>query len=99
MTYQEFSDIISHDVSRILAENAENTLQSLIENIDASHTLTKDHVVICKNAVTASVHLSVQIIFSYLESLGIVNCESLSEYFEPPVLKVVQGGLSQRDSD
>lgn len=89
MTHDEFMDIISNDISRILNDNLENTLTSIVDDISPSEYLKKEHLQLCKNTVTVSVQLSTQIVFSYLDSLGILNFDSLLEHFEPPVLKVV----------
>lgn len=95
MTYENFINAISNDVSRILSENLENTLNGIISDISPSEHLKNEHLELCKNTVTVSVQMSVQIIFSYLDSLGMLNYENHVEHFEPPVLEVLKGGLSE----
>ncbi len=97
MQYEDFMSTITTDVSRILQENSINIVESLLSNIPEGHPcLSAEQLQLCRNAVTISVQLSVQTIFDYLDSLGILNCQNLSEYFEPPALKVIQGGLSDK---
>ncbi len=96
MTYDEFISVITNDVSRILAENNENVLNGLVENLpNETPCITKEQLIMCQNAVTSSVQLSVQIIFDYLDSLGMLNYKAYQEHFEPPVLTVLRGGLDE----
>ena len=93
MTNRKFNEIISNDISRILRDNLENTLTGIIKNIPESEYVKEEHLNLCKNTVTVSVQLSVQIIFDYLNSLGILNIDGLSEHFERPELTLLNGGI------
>ena len=95
MTSEEFSEITSRDLERILSENSVNILEKIIERCDEQQ-LNKDTINVARNAVTASVQLSVQIMFSYLDSLGMLNLENLVEHHERPQLHLIKGGLEPR---
>lgn len=97
MTYDNFIDILSNDTARILSENIENTLYGILRDVSSPEILQEDHLQMLKNSVTVSVQLSLQIIFSYLDSLGMLELENLSEHFERPNLKLIKGGLSENE--
>lgn len=100
MTYDEFISVISSDVGRILQENSINITESLIANLPKdTPCLSSEQLELCRNAVNISVQLSVRIIFDYLDSLGMLNYPNLSEHFERPSLRVIHGGLSDKDKD
>ena len=52
---------------------------------------------LCLIAVNLSVQLTAQIIFDYLDSLGILNYQNLTEHIEKTVFRVIQGGLTPDD--
>lgn len=94
MTYDEFMSAINSDVERILSENSANIAQSLLQGLSESEPcVSKEQFQIIRNAVNTSIQSSVQIMFDYLDSFGILEYEHLTEHHEPPVLKVIQGGL------
>lgn len=99
MTYENFIDTISENVAKDLSDNLENILRSLINGLPESASLTEEQLILAKNAVATSVQLSVRIMFSYLDSLGILNHQNLSKHSEPPDLKVLDGGLSGKSTD
>lgn len=95
MQYEDFISVISSDVSRILQENSSSIAEKLLSDIPAHQPcMSAEQLQVVRNAVTASVHLSVQIVFDYLDSLGMLNYQNLSEHFERPALKVIQGKAS-----
>lgn len=92
MQYKDFISVISSDVARILQENSDNIAESLLSGIpEQTPCMSPEQFQIVQNAITVSAQLSVQIIFDYLDSLGMLNCQNLSEHFERPALKVIQG--------
>lgn len=94
MTFEEFTAVIENDVARIMYENRENVLNGIVSGLPTDiPCITKEQLTMCQNAVNCSVQASVQIIFDYLDSLGILNYQNLEEHLEPPVLKVLKGGL------
>lgn len=100
MTYDEFMSVINSDVERILAENSANVAQSLLRNLPEDEPcISKEQFQIIRNAVNTSIQFSVQIVFDYLDSLGMLNYEHLTEHHELPALKVIQGGLSNNEKN
>lgn len=95
MKYDEFISVIYDDIAKTLAENSENILRNLIDGLPEYPCITEEQLKLCHNAVKTSVHLSIQIMFSYLQSIGMLKVENLSEHFERPDLNVIQGGLSE----
>lgn len=94
MTYNEFVTVIENDVARIIQENRENVLNGIVSGLPTdTPCITKEQLIMCQNAVNYSVQASVRIILDYLDSLGMLNYEVLQEHHEPPVLKVLKGGL------
>lgn len=94
MTYEKFISAISDDVARILKENYLNIAENLLSGLPGKPCISQEQLQLCRNAVTISTQLSVQIIFDYLDSLEILNYQNLSEHFERPDLKVIHGSLS-----
>lgn len=100
MTHDEFISVISSDVGRILQENSINVAEALVRSLPQHDPcISKEQLQLCRNAVNISVQLSAQIIFDYLDLLGILNYQNLSEHFERPVLKVIRGGLADPQND
>lgn len=100
MTYDEFRSVINSDVERILVENSANIAQGLLRNLSENELcMPKEQVQLISNAVNTSIQFSVQIMFDYLDSLGMLNYEHLTEHHETPVLKVIQGGLSNTEKN
>lgn len=98
MTYDEFMSAVNSDVERILSENSVNIAQSLLQGLSESEPcISKEQFQIIRNAVNTSIQSSVQIMFDYLDSFGILEYEHLTEHHEPPDLKVIQGGLSDTE--
>lgn len=97
MTYEKFMTVIQDDVEKILKDNSVNIAQRLLEDID--EPMSKEQLQIIRNSVTVSVQLSAQIIFDYLTSLGIIDCQHYSEHHKRPVLKVIQGGHTESDNE
>lgn len=98
MQYDEFISIITADVERILKENSVNIAKDLLSNIPQEQPcVSQEQLQICRNAVNLSVQMSVQIILDCLNSMGILKCENYKPHHEPPVLKVIQGGLSGKE--
>ena len=94
MTFDEFTTVIENDVTRILYENRENVLNGIVSGLPTDNPcITKEQLIMCQNAVNYSVQASVRIILDYLDSLGMLNYEVLQAHHEPPVLKVLTGGL------
>ena len=96
MTYDEFMSAINSDVERILDENSVNVAQSLLQGLSESEPCVSKEQII-RNAVNTSIQSSVQIMFDYLDSFGMLECEHLTEHHESPVLKVIQGGRSDAE--
>lgn len=98
MTYDEFMSAVNSDIERILSENSVNIAQSLLQGLSESEPcISKEQFQIIRNAVNTSIQSSVQIMFDYLDSFGILEYEHLTEHHEPPDLKVIQGGLSDTE--
>ena len=98
MTYDEFMSAINSDVERILDENSVNVAQSLLQGLSESEPcVPKEQFQIIRNAVNTSIRSSVQIMFDYLDSLGMLEYEHLTEHHEPPDLRVIQGGRSDAE--
>lgn len=98
MTYDEFMSVINSDVERILTENSVNVAQSLLQGLSENEPcISKEQFQIIRNAVNTSIQFSVQIMFDCLNSLGMLEYEHLTEHYEPPVLKVIQGGRSDAE--
>lgn len=98
MTYDEFMSAINSDVERILNENSVNVAQSLLQGLSESEPcVSKEQFQIIRNAVNTSIQSSVQIMFDYLDSFGMLKYEHLTEHHESPVLKVIQGGRSDAE--
>lgn len=98
MTYDEFMSVINSDVERILEENSVNVAQSLFQNLsDDKACISENQLLIIRNAVNTSIQFSVQIVFDYLSSLGMLDYENLSEHYERPVIKVVHKTPTEAD--
>lgn len=98
MTYDEFMSAINSDVERILTENSANIAQSLLQGLPEDEPcISKEQLQIIRNAVNTSIQFSVQIMFDYLDSLGMLEYEHLTEHHEPPDLRVIQGGRSDAE--
>lgn len=98
MTYDEFMSVVNSDVERILSENSVNIVQSLLQGLPESEPcISKEQFQIIRNAVNASIQSSVQIMFDYLDSFGILEYEHLTEHHESPDLRVIQGGRSDTE--
>lgn len=98
MTYDEFMSVVNSDVERILSENSVNIVQSLLQGLPESEPcISKEQFQIIRNAVNTSIQSSVQIMFDYLDSFGILEYEHLTEHHEPPDLRVIQGGRSDTE--
>lgn len=90
MTYDEFMSVINSDVERILEENSVNVAKSLFQNLsDDEAYISESQLQIIRNAVNTSIQFSVQIVFDYLSSLGMLDYENLSEHYQRPVIEVV----------
>ena len=98
MKYDEFISVIASDVGRILEENTANIAKDLLANIPQDQPcISPEHLQIIRNAVNTSIQFSVQIIFDYLDSLGMLEYDHLTEHHVPPVLRVIQGGLADEN--
>lgn len=73
MEYDEFIAMIKSDISRTLSENTESILKSLISGLPDDSRITEAQLKMCRNSVTVSVHLTTQLIFSYLKQMGLLN--------------------------
>lgn len=93
MEFQQFIDAISNDTSRIMQDNQRAIIKKIVENLPDEAALSADQLEAINNAVIISVQMSVQIIFDYLDSLGMLNLSNFSEHFEPPVLTLIKGGV------
>lgn len=98
MTYDEFMSVVNSDVEIILSENSINIVQSLLQGLpEGEPCISKEQFQIIRNAVNTSIQSSVQIMFDYLASFGMLEYEHLTEHYETPVLKVIQSGLSDTE--
>ena len=98
MTYEEFISVISSDIQKTLEENSVNIAKSLLSTFSKDQPcVSPNELQLCRNAVNLSVQLTAQIIFDYLDSLGMLNYQNLTEHIEKPVFRVIQGGLTSDD--
>ena len=98
MTYEEFISVISSDIQKTLEENSVNIAKSLLSTFSKDQPcVSPNELQLCRNAVNLSVQLTAQIIFDYLDSLGMLNYQNLTEHIEKPVFRVIQGGLTPDD--
>lgn len=95
MTYQEFQSAIQDDVNRILKENQENILNSLVQNLPQDEPcVTKEQLLMCQNAIHYSVHASVKTMVHYLNQLGMIDLDNI-EMNPKHHLKILHGGLDK----
>lgn len=94
MTYEEFISVISSDIQKTLEENSVNITEYLLSTFPKDQPcVSLNEIQLCRNAVNLSVQLTAQIIFAYLDSLGILKAENLFPRQERPELHLIKGGL------
>nr|DAW11757.1 MAG TPA: hypothetical protein [Caudoviricetes sp.] len=98
MTREELIQIVSEDTQKILNSNLENSLRKILENVsfdDPAEMCLK----MCKNTVTVSVQTSVQVLLDALCLLGVVSPEAYSLPEVRPELRLILGGLSDKNKE